>query len=197
MIALTPIFFAPDWPRCAPSHRSDPAPAVSRGRTSCSTSCHRRADAGVALIALAALNVVLPLRHYLADGNVRFNDDGYYLSWRVMLTERTGFLAVRRDRPGDRRDVAGPTRRRPRRVAGRPGARSDPTSRSTTAHLVAADFARRRAIPMSRCGPTRGWRSTADRASVGSTRPSTSPPSIVGRRRRVTSCRSRRPALRR
>jgi hypothetical protein len=41
-----------------------------------------------ALLVLVAINLVLPLRHYVADGNVRFNDDGYYMSWRVMLTER-------------------------------------------------------------------------------------------------------------
>ena len=92
MIASTPIFFAPDWPRrlrllMAPhadepgdrSHTPTPVRPCSRGRM-------------LALGALAVGNVVLPLRHLAADGNVRFNDDGYYLSWRVMLTERAAFV---------------------------------------------------------------------------------------------------------
>lgn len=44
---------------------------------------------------LAATNAVLPLRHVAADGDVRWNDDGYLLSWRVMLTERASHVSFR------------------------------------------------------------------------------------------------------
>lgn len=87
MIALTPIFFAPDWPtrllrRNPPSVR--PVARCDAGRVGRTL---------VAFLAVfAAMNVVLPLRHWLAEGNVRWNDDGYELSWRVMLTDRSGFL---------------------------------------------------------------------------------------------------------
>ncbi|WP_051062374.1 HTTM domain-containing protein [Ilumatobacter nonamiensis] len=91
MIALTPIFFSPDWPGRVWAMLS------RRDRFSVPTTepvrAHRIAPPTMAAIALlVAVNVVLPLRHYAAEGNVRFNDDGYYLSWRVMLTERSGFL---------------------------------------------------------------------------------------------------------
>lgn len=141
MIALTPIFFAPDWPlawrrrltgsgvEAEPIERRDRRRPIGKPTT-------------LALVALAALNVVLPLRHYLADGNVRLNDDGYYLSWRVMLTERTGFLEF---------DVTDPANEETWRV--RPSAvlaewqvaqaTQRPDLALTTAHLVAADFARR------------------------------------------------------
>ena len=47
----------------------------------------------IALLAIfAAVQVFLPLRHYLEPGNVRWNEQGYYLSWRVMLTEKAGAL---------------------------------------------------------------------------------------------------------
>lgn len=47
----------------------------------------------IALLAIfAAVQVFLPLRHYLEPGNVRWNEQGYYLSWRVMLTEKAGSL---------------------------------------------------------------------------------------------------------
>ena len=90
MIALTPIFFAPDWPRTLLARAS--GRTVGGPSTRAPTVRRPSAFACAALLALAAVNLVLPLRHYAADGNVRFNDDGYYLSWRVMLTERSGFV---------------------------------------------------------------------------------------------------------
>lgn len=97
MIALTPICFAPDWPsrlrRWPPPSQPPPSPPASTTPTR-----RRSASGGVGwpLIAFltvsATINVALPLRHWFADGNVRWNDDGYELSWRVMLTDRTGYL---------------------------------------------------------------------------------------------------------
>ena len=46
----------------------------------------------VLLAVFAAVQVFLPLRHYLEPGNVRWNEQGYYLAWRVMLTEKAGHL---------------------------------------------------------------------------------------------------------
>ena len=47
--------------------------------------------AGLAL--LAATQIGLPLRHYAYPSNVRWSEEGYYLSWRVMLTEKAGHAA--------------------------------------------------------------------------------------------------------
>jgi vitamin K-dependent gamma-carboxylase len=89
MIALTPIFFDPAWPRqlrggssqrTSDAIEGDHAPHVHRATT-------------VVLAVVLALNIVLPLRHLAADGNVRWNDDGYLLAWRVMLTERASDVA--------------------------------------------------------------------------------------------------------
>ena len=46
----------------------------------------------VLLAVFAAVQIFLPLRHYLEPGNVRWNEQGYYLAWRVMLTEKAGHL---------------------------------------------------------------------------------------------------------
>ncbi|MEM9516740.1 MAG: HTTM domain-containing protein, partial [Actinomycetota bacterium] len=99
MILLTPIFFPPSWPHDLASRvravlgvepprssetigvRPDRVPRRPAGRVTI----------GV-LVALAAMNIALPLRHHAADGNVRWNDDGYLLSWRVMLTERASHV---------------------------------------------------------------------------------------------------------
>ena len=85
MIALTPIFFATDWPTLGvvPRRSADDDSTVSAAsasepvawRSSC---CRRQPRAAAAPLA--------------ADGNVRWNDDGYLLSWRVMLTERAGHV---------------------------------------------------------------------------------------------------------
>ena len=45
----------------------------------------------VVLMLLAVAQVLLPLRHYAYPGDVRWTEEGYYLSWRVMLTEKTGY----------------------------------------------------------------------------------------------------------
>ena len=54
------------------------------------------------VIAAAALALVVvlaqfatPLRHWAYPGNVRWNDEGYRFSWRVMLTEKTGHVRFR------------------------------------------------------------------------------------------------------
>ena len=61
------------------------------------------------LAALAVVQLILPLRHYAIDGNVRWTGEGYYLSWRVMLTEQAGHVEYRVSDPagGDSR-VVGP-----------------------------------------------------------------------------------------
>lgn len=90
MIALTPIFFEPDWPTRLTRRLGLGAPRDSgRHAGSPPTSWPVARWTLVVLVALAAINLALPLRHYAAEGNVRWNDDGYLLAWRVMLTERT------------------------------------------------------------------------------------------------------------
>ncbi|MFT4657089.1 MAG: vitamin K-dependent gamma-carboxylase [Candidatus Aldehydirespiratoraceae bacterium] len=99
MIALTPIFFAPDWParfrtrQAAHSYHSQDAPGSRQ------TSVGRPTIA--VLATMVAFNVVLPLRHVATDGNVRWNDDGYVLSWRVMLTERASHVVFRVTDPSE------------------------------------------------------------------------------------------------
>jgi vitamin K-dependent gamma-carboxylase len=84
MIVLTPIFFDPAWPaRLLGGSSRRPSDGIENDRP-----VHIRRVTMLVLAVLLALNVVLPLRHLAAEGNVRWNDDGYLLAWRVMLTER-------------------------------------------------------------------------------------------------------------
>ncbi|MEM7288367.1 MAG: HTTM domain-containing protein [Actinomycetota bacterium] len=82
MIVSALIFFDPDWPRRlvgrpAPAPRQSSVAVAGRG-------------AVVALGLFAVLQLALPLRHYAEDSNVRWSEEGYLLSWRVMLTEKAG-----------------------------------------------------------------------------------------------------------
>lgn len=81
MIALTPIFFAPDWPRrgrCPPS-----APGVlGRGST-------------LALAAWLAVQVAMPLRHLCYRGDVLQTEEGFRWAWLVMIVERQGSTTFR------------------------------------------------------------------------------------------------------
>lgn len=86
MIALTPVFFGPSWaqPLLRRVTRS-PAPT---GRPRVRT----RPATLVALVAVALAQTVVPLRHLAYAGDVRWTEEGYYLSWRVVLTEKAGWL---------------------------------------------------------------------------------------------------------
>lgn len=87
MIVATLIFFEPTWPRRLASSAS----IISRHPVSPSRPTTRPLLVA-GLVALAAIQLVLPLRHYAIDGNVRWTEEGYYLSWRVMLTEKAGHV---------------------------------------------------------------------------------------------------------
>ena len=96
MIGLTLIFFPPDWPRrwlrprrlLTRQHGGEmrPSPEIAPRLT-------RAAVAGLALF--AAVQLALPLRHYAYPGNVRWTEEGYLFAWRVMLTEKVGFVRYR------------------------------------------------------------------------------------------------------
>ncbi len=132
MIALTPIFFAVDWPARLgfprPKERNADVRASRPSRV-----------VVIALVALAVMNIVLPFRHVAADGNVRWNDDGYLLSWRVMLTERAAHVVYRVTDPsaGSTFEVEPQLVLEPWQVS---AAMVRPDLILTTAHLVADEL---------------------------------------------------------
>ena len=71
-------------------------PAKGSPPTTASGKLSRAARIGAAALALyIALQLAMPLRHYAYPGNVRWNEAGYLFAWRVMLTEKTGFIRFR------------------------------------------------------------------------------------------------------
>jgi hypothetical protein len=93
MVLSTLVFFEPSWPtdlarRLGVRDGRRAAPAV----TDRVTTPRLPRSARVLLLGLAVVEVVLPLRHLVEPGDVRVTEEGYYLSWRVMLTEKSGLL---------------------------------------------------------------------------------------------------------
>jgi vitamin K-dependent gamma-carboxylase len=91
MVVATLVFFEPDWPvRLARRWRSAPTPtSIDASFAPVRPVC--RATVGL-LALLAVVQIALPLRHLAEPGDVRVTEEGYYLSWRVMLTEKSGLL---------------------------------------------------------------------------------------------------------
>ena len=91
MTLMALIYFDPDWPRRLP--RLFRPGAVARSQPVSSTAPPMTRSWTLALLAcVAVVQLVLPLRHLAQPGNVRWNEDGYYLAWRVMLTEKAGLV---------------------------------------------------------------------------------------------------------
>jgi hypothetical protein len=77
------VFFEPDWPERM--MRSRPVAASTSN-----TFANRISPAWLAAGATyALLMIALPLRHYLAPGDVKWNGEGYLGSWQVMLSEKS------------------------------------------------------------------------------------------------------------
>jgi HTTM domain/Vitamin K-dependent gamma-carboxylase, lumenal domain len=87
MIVASTIYFDPGWPRrfglMKPLARgSDPKPPpVSPGR-------RRLVAAGLGL--WVAVQVLMPLRHFLYPGNVDWTDQAHRFSWRMKLRDKYG-----------------------------------------------------------------------------------------------------------
>ncbi len=100
MSAAALVFFAPDWPRRC-SRRLARLFGITRARPALgpnsvpgSPSRWSRAAALVA-VSIVLVQIAVPLRHYVYPGVVRWNEEGYRFSWRVLLTEKVGAVEYR------------------------------------------------------------------------------------------------------
>jgi vitamin K-dependent gamma-carboxylase len=140
MIAGTLVFFPPDWP-IRLGRRLRGAPVVVAAAPSPAPA--RRARWLVAgLAAWAVVQLAIPLRHLVYAGDVRWTEEGYYGSFRVMLTEKTGSLDFRVTDPATGQTwTVEPSAVLTSWQANQAAARADLTL--AAAHLVAEHLARR------------------------------------------------------
>jgi uncharacterized membrane protein YphA (DoxX/SURF4 family) len=133
MIAFTPVFFDPAWPR---RRATKPAP----------TPAELGPVALAALAAYALVQVLLPLRSHLYPGNTLWSEEGFRFSWKVMLTEKTGDLeVVVEDASGARTDVEARDRLTPSQLR---MVSTQPDMILQFAHFVADDYAARNLGPV-------------------------------------------------
>jgi hypothetical protein len=86
--------------------------------------------------------LAVPLRHYVYPGNVRWNEEGYRFSWRVLVTEKAGMAEYRvRDPESGRSWRVGPEAYLTPLQAQR--AATQPDMILETAHLISGDFTSR------------------------------------------------------
>ena len=121
MIASMLIFFPPDWPRkitkllswkiakllsfprrresSATTNSQDytPEPLEPQGKwwRNDRTKTWLARLAVIAVAIFVAAQILMPLRHWLYPGNVRWNEEGYRFAWRMMLSEKIGFVTYR------------------------------------------------------------------------------------------------------
>ena len=150
MMAGALLFFSPDWPRrlwARISRRGYPAaaapgPAAGPPPDPPSPSGLRPSTCAlaIALALFVAVQLAMPLRHYAYPGNVRWNEDGYRFAWRVMLTEKVGFVQYHARNPetGQAWLVAPDAYLTPLQVE---RMAIQPDLILQTAHIIAADFA--------------------------------------------------------
>lgn len=85
MLAMLPIFLDPDWPR----RLLGVAPVASIGSTATPRWLF------VVLHLFIAVQLIVPLRHWLYPGPVRWTEEGHRFSWRMMLRTKRSQLALR------------------------------------------------------------------------------------------------------
>lgn len=129
MIAFTPIFFDPSWPRRAAFEpRAEATPELGKA-------------ALAALATYLLVQVLVPLRSHLYPGNTLWTEEGFRFAWKVMLVEKVGDLELEiEDRTGarsyvDARERLGPIQLRM--------VSTQPDMILQFAHFVAAEYAAR------------------------------------------------------
>jgi hypothetical protein len=115
MLAATTLFFEPDWPRRAGQTGKEISDAIDTlgapdeddalGWREPSLGQQRLVVAGLAL--LAAVQLLLPLRHHLYPGNVAWTEEGHYFSWRMKLRHKEGSVVYRLRDPATGRQWTG------------------------------------------------------------------------------------------
>lgn len=111
MLAGTLLFLDPDWPRALTDlvrrrawrdRRS--RDAVLGGPTSSEVVLPASRLGRGAFALYFALQLALPLRHWLYPGDVLWTEEGFRFSWMVMLVERSGSLSYELRDPADGRE---------------------------------------------------------------------------------------------
>jgi len=91
MIGLTPIFFAPEWPRRVFARRAGAASTAGPR-----VAAIRWEGAIVAVLAMhLVVQTLVPLRAFVATDDIAWTEEGFRFAWRVMVMEKAGVASFR------------------------------------------------------------------------------------------------------
>jgi vitamin K-dependent gamma-carboxylase len=140
MILSTTLFFAPDWPLRLLRRPAAREPSLAPGP--------QRPWVPIALGCWFALQILIPLRSHLVDGQVLWHEQGMRFSWRVMVREKHASLNYRVvDRASGRTWQVNPKRYLTWRQVGEMS--PQPLMVAQFARHIAADFERRRGVDVA------------------------------------------------
>ena len=148
MVGTTLIFFGADWPErligrlCNRDPHPDTSPAIEYPEHTIAGLSWQTKVMLLLGVGFLAAQVVVPLRHLAYPGNVRWTEEGYHFSWRVLLTEKMGLVRFRlKDSSADGERLVYPeeylTETQTERMA------YQPSLILATAHMVRDDSQRR------------------------------------------------------
>jgi hypothetical protein len=132
------LFFPSDWPRAVLA-RLGLRPARSTASQGASFTLPRAAV--VVIACYCAMQILVPLRHYLYPGSVLWNEQGMRWAWKVLVREKNGAVSYRVELPDGRKRIVTPraylTDFQEREMSGQPDLILQ------LAHHIRDDFARR------------------------------------------------------
>lgn len=123
MIAATLLFLSPDWPRrllrLGKARLQSPSPIAW-------TALHPKQRLGLILMGVFfAIQILMPLRHFLYPGNVSWTEEGHRFAWHMKLRDKSSRAIFKVTHPATGREwIANPsqllTPRQVRKMANRP-----------------------------------------------------------------------------
>jgi vitamin K-dependent gamma-carboxylase len=89
-IAATTLFFSPDWPRRIVAIFRQAGPRLSCAAVAAPPPATRRPVLVLSLLAVyVAIQVLVPLRHFLSPGGIEWNYAEHRFSWRMLLVSHS------------------------------------------------------------------------------------------------------------
>lgn len=90
-LTLTSLYFPPHWPRKLPFFRQHLPAFLPEAATAQAAGIRNKNLLMYAVLTYAALQILIPFRHFLYPGNVNWTEEGHKFSWHMMLRAKNGF----------------------------------------------------------------------------------------------------------
>ena len=92
-IAMTTLFFEPDWPRRFFKRWQRGTPSTSLSERFQPAEARRQRSVLAFIGIYAGLQILIPFRHWLYPGDVAWTEEGHQFSWRMKLRNKSGEIA--------------------------------------------------------------------------------------------------------